>query len=385
MKIALVCQKFRTDYGGLERYTISLARELLKRGHEVHVLANRWEPHDHVIFHRARAIRLDSPVKNLSFALSARRIIQRESFDMVQSMERVWRQDIFRASDGINPVQVARRHASPLKRRLALLNPRNAVLRLLEYRIFRFGGARRILTNSFLVRRQITDHYGVRPEKISVLYNAVDTARFHPKQAAKWRETVRRQYGIGPADLLLLFVGNNYHRKGLATLLQALAPDRKQRNIALIAGKGDAGHFSRLSRSMGAGDRVVFAGQVTDTVPLYAAADLFVLPTEYDAFANVCLEAMACGLPVITTDNNGASEIIHPGVHGHVFPVGDADHLAHALDLCQEENARKKMGEAARALTKNFTMERYMERLLDLYAEVSQEKSEMTALRERHP
>ncbi|MFP4349022.1 MAG: glycosyltransferase, partial [Desulfococcaceae bacterium] len=103
MKIALVCKQFKENKGGLERYTIALSRELLKRGHQVHVLAHRRQEEPGIRFHHVPMLRFSSPLKNLSFAYFSRKVLEGHRFDVVQSMERVMDQDIFRASDGINP------------------------------------------------------------------------------------------------------------------------------------------------------------------------------------------------------------------------------------------------------------------------------------------
>lgn len=116
MNIALICKKYSLKEGGLERYTFTLSRELVRAGHEVHILANQWQEEPGVIFHHVPMIRLSSPIKNLSFAFFANRILSKIKVDISQSMERIFYQDIFRASDGINPVQLLQRYPNRIVR-----------------------------------------------------------------------------------------------------------------------------------------------------------------------------------------------------------------------------------------------------------------------------
>lgn len=182
-------------------------------------------------------------------------------------------------------------------------------------------------------------------------YNGVDAARFSPTPRFLYREAKRRDLGIGDGDLAVLFVGQGFSRKGLGTLLDALGSLRL-RGLALrliVVGRGARGPWMARAERLGLGARVVFAGHVVDTDAFYAAADVFALPTFFDPFANATLEAMASGLPVITSRSNGAAEVLRPGVDGLVIDrADDVLGLAEALVSLTDPAVRAAMGERAR-------------------------------------
>ncbi len=376
MKIALVCKQFEESKGGLERYTISLSRELLKRGHEVHVLAHRRQEETGILFHHVPMLRFSSPVKNLSFAYFSRKILAGHGFDVVQSMERVMDQDIFRASDGINPVQMSERYPNPVVRKLKALGPRRQALTFLEKRIFEGNGCRYVMTNSRLVKNQILDHYRISPNRISVIYNSVDHQRFHPSVREKHRKAVRTELGIQDTDFLLLFVGNDFKRKGLPLLVQSLNRLENPHLKLVVVGHDRAGNHQIRTAKNQLGDRIFFLGSQTRIEKYYGAADLLVLPARYDAFANVCLEAMACGIPVITTRTNGAGEIIDNGIHGYVLDTWEPEELAAKIARCTSDVDLSEMGRHAFDRAAAFTGERYMSELMALYDRVRIQKEQ---------
>ena len=177
MKIAITCHHFNPFKGGMEKYTYFLSNALGSAGHKVHVFANTFKDNPNLVYHHVPMIRLSNPGKNLSFAYFLKKRLQREKFDIVHSMERVFEQDIYRVSDGINPVQVKQRYANPRVRKIKNAGPRRQVMNYLEKKIFVNGGCRRIMTNSNLIKTHILQHYPVDPGKISVIYNGVDTDR----------------------------------------------------------------------------------------------------------------------------------------------------------------------------------------------------------------
>lgn len=316
MKIGLVCRYFLATKGGLERYTLALSAELARRGHEVHVFANKGEGAPDIQLHPVPLFPLTSPGKNLSFACMASRRISGFRLDVVHSMERIWDQDIFRASDGINPVQMELRYPNPFVRGFKAVTPRRQVLSQLENRIFRNNGARFIMTNSNLVKDQIRRYYGVSSDRIRVIYNSVDHQRFNRSVKDRYRREVRTRYGIDESDLLIFFVGNGFQLKGLPILLEALAGLQNRKIKLVVAGNDPIASHQRWAQRNGIGNDTIFLGYQTGLERFYGAADLFILPTRYDPFANVCLESMACGTPVITTRMNGVSEIIEMAVTG---------------------------------------------------------------------
>jgi len=322
MRIALVNRRFSESYGGVERFSLNLARQLVAAGHQVHVFANRWdvEP-DGVTLHRVPMLRLFSWTKMMSFARNVPREIAKEAFDVVYTLTAAPGGDIFR-SGGLHRQWLAAKHPNPAVRWVrSITSTVNLSKLFLEKKIFSEAGYGCFVANSKMGKEHIILHYGTPANRIRVVYNGVDREVFNASAREKYRSATRQAHGI-PEDVpVFLFLAANWKRKGLEFLLRALPPGEDYR--ALVVGKERSGPFERIAAERGVRDHVVFAGPTPEPVRYYGAADLFVLPTRYDPFANVCLEALACGLPVITSRENGAAELIEPGVNGYLLDRPD--------------------------------------------------------------
>ena len=179
-----------------------------------------------------------------------------------------------------------------------------------------------------MVRNEITEVYGYPADKIDLVRNGVplDRFRFDPEL----REKSRAQLNLKQDQIALLFAGSGWERKGLLFAIEAMALCKNRKLRLLVAGRGNAKPYKTTPFCFWREKPVQFLGEVADLVPIYTAADIFILPTIYDPFSNACLEALACGLPVITTRSNGFSEIIEGGVHGSI--VADAGNLIDLRD-----------------------------------------------------
>lgn len=337
MKVALIRQRY-TSYGGAERYVRELARRLVGLGHQVHVLAREWDTEGEpgLVFHQ---IRCGGPtfIRLPAFARAAAEMVAGEKFDLVHSFERTYCQDLFRAGDGCHVEYLARRArvAGRWREYLDRINPRHRAFLKLEARLFTDPRLKMVLANSRQGAEEIVRHYGWPREKIRIIWNGLDQDIFHPGLRLLHREKVRQELKL-PSDIsLILFVGSGYARKGLKELIQALAHVPV---ILLVAGRDNARPYARLARRLKVDRRVVFLGPRSDVSRLYGTADVFVLPSWYEPFSNACLEAMAAGLPVVTTRETGAAEAIREGVNGFLvdFPVDPrvlAEMIERALTL----------------------------------------------------
>jgi UDP-glucose:(heptosyl)LPS alpha-1,3-glucosyltransferase len=239
----------------------------------------------------------------------------------------------------------------------------------LESRILGVNGCR-LVTNSRLCRDHARQYYGVHPDRVQVIYNGVNHDIFSPGAVAPLREDCRRELGLRESDIALLYVSNNWQRKGLAVLMRAVAMlgGKGAALHLVVVGRGRPSSFERRARKLGLAERVHIVGPSNAVQRYYAAGDLLVLPTLYDPFANVCLEAMACGLPVVTTSSNGAAELIIPGENGYIQEdATDDGELAQLLANCLDRDCLQDMGTAARTTAEPFTRERNMRQTLDLF------------------
>jgi UDP-glucose:(heptosyl)LPS alpha-1,3-glucosyltransferase len=327
MKIAVIRQRY-VAHGGAERYASALVQELARRGHEIHIFAHRWDGEsmaaaEKIAFHRVPMVRVFSFLRAISFAFSCKKSVERAQFDVVFSLERTMKQDIYRAGDGCHREWLAqrKRYISPLKRATLWMNPLHPAMLWLEKRTFSAQNTRLVIANSHRGKDEIVRHYGFPADRIHVIHNGVDCERFKP---------ANRSRGDG---FVLLFVGTGFERKGLAFCIRALK-ELPQTVRLRVVGKGNRRRYERLARRLGVAARVDFAETMEKIESVYASADVFVLPAIYEPFANACLEAMACGVPVVTSRINGASEIIEHGKNGAIIDEpNDIEALAAAIRM----------------------------------------------------
>nr|WP_274636868.1 glycosyltransferase family 4 protein [Microbacterium bovistercoris] len=259
----------------------------------------------------------------------------------------------------------------------ALANPLHHTILHVERRNYRPGAFRRVIAVSHGVGREVTEHYGVPDELITVIPNAVDAARFQPSDAGERRHRMRAQHGITADDVVLLFVGKEFRRKGLAALIDAL-PHLPSQARALVVGGDEQAPFRAQAAELGVGDRVVFAGHSPTVEDYFQAADVFVFPTLYEAFALVTLEAASAGLPLVTTRVNGTEDFVVDGENG-VFIERTGTSIARGLaPLVNDPTVRRRMGEQARKDAASYTWDTVAARTLEVYERVHAEKTSST-------
>jgi len=372
MKIAVIRQRY-VSHGGAERVVSHFISALIREGHTVHLFASRWDPANEaspsIIFHRVPVMPGGSFFKLVSFAFFSRLKIRGEKFDLVFSFERTLCQDIYRAGDGCHREWLRQRRLSGSKKLLVGLNPFHRAALWIEKKIYTGSRVKKIVANSRRGKEEIIRHYGTPPEKIEVIYNGVDLDRFHPSHRTKFRDSIRARFGIGPDPLVLLFVGSGFERKGLDCLIEAAAllRERVPSFKLLVAGKGNEALYLQKARRAGIENDLCFTGPFKEIAQLYAAADLMALPTRYDPFANVCLEAMASGLPVITTRINGASEILEGPLASLILEqAGDAEGLAKMILGMTGRERRAELGRLSRRAAERFPEKAHFDRLISV-------------------
>ena len=295
-----------SDLGGAEAYLKRLARGLSEAGHTTRLFTDAAWPAREWPWGPITRLRGETAHR---FADELQKIGPKNQCDLLLSLERVWSCDVYRAGDGIHRSWLARRAAvSSLPRRLmAYFNVKHRELLELENALFR-SGAGHVIANSHMVAREAQEYYGYPAARIDVVPNGVPVADFQPDPEA--RRLRRKILRLAEEEIAVLFVGSGWERKGVRFAVRAVNSLGKNFRL-LVAGRGRS-HLAR-------GPFIQRLGPVRDLPALYAAADIFLLPTLYDPFSNACLEALAAGLPVITTRTNGFSEIIEQGVHGSIL------------------------------------------------------------------
>jgi len=375
VKIAIVRQRYN-PYGGAERFVERALGALAAEGAEVTLITRNWDGAPHEGF---RQITCDPSYSRLfggragrdrSFAAAAQAELARGGFDITQSHERIPGCMIFRAGDGVHAAWLDHRAPilGPAQRLAQALSPYHRYVLGAERAMFAHPALRAVICNSRMVANEIVRYYGVDRSKLAVIYNGVDTTVFHPDLRAEFNQATRAQLGISRHVPLLLFVGSGFERKGVPQLLHALVRMRRvETRLVIVGADRKLAAMQALAGQLGLEKRVHFTGPLKDVRPWYGAADGFVLPTLYDPCPNAALEALACGLPMVTSTTCGAQEWIRPGLNGWVVHALDRGELTDRLDDLAELAGDAPPRRAARAAAEPFTLSAMADRLLALY------------------
>lgn len=368
LRIALVRQRY-TAYGGAERFVERAMQALHGQGAQLTVVTRSWPGNNEHSALICDPFHLGNLWRDWSFARCVCRTLQEHDFDLVQSHERIACCDVFRAGDGVHRewLKQRRRTLGAVAKLGIALNPYHHYVLAAEKKLFASPRLKAVICNSHMVKEEIRAYFGVPEEKLRVIYSGVDTEAFHPRLKAQHRQALRAQYAIPMDAPLFLFVGSGFERKGLAALLQALAELPAESRLLVVGKDKKAAAFESAAARLNLSQQVVFAGSQKDVKPFYAAADAFVLPTLYDPFPNVALEASACGLPVITSRKSGAAELIENGKNGYVCDALDIAALSGAMARLLDADTATAMGAAARIAVEPFGLEAMGERLVALY------------------
>jgi len=373
LKIALVHQR-HAAVGGTERFLNALAAHLAERGHEVVIVCRRHEaaPHPRVRFERLHGFALGTSWRLWRFARDVERHLAGTHYDLVLGLGKTARQDVIRAGGGCHQTYVELAHRwvkQPWERGLGLGRLKNRLAIALERRAYSPGAYRRVIAISEMVKRDLVARHGVPERSIRVIHNGVDLRRFHPSRRAGEGTALRASLGWGPEHVVLLFLGRGFGRKGLDRLLEAfaqIAGERPQARLLVVGRDRGQPAYERQAARLGLGERVRFLGERGDPEACYAAADLYVLPARYDAFAFSVLEALATGLPVVTTDRTGASELLDESVGTVISAEGDAAELAAALARWLDAGRIERARSAARARAERHPFERTLQATEDV-------------------
>jgi UDP-glucose:(heptosyl)LPS alpha-1,3-glucosyltransferase len=296
--LALIRFKY-TPFGGAENYLSRLVNALGKRGTQYRVVSTNWEGGESIFVPKF----LPSFLCILLFAVSV--CLKKQKEDVYFSLERVPCADVYRAGDGVHRawLDTRLRHGeSALK---IFLNPLQFTYLFLEKKTF--ANAKKIIANSHFVKQNIIAYYGTEPSKISVVYNGVLPNTIDATDA---RSRIENEFGIKQGKKIILFVGSGFIRKGVAEFLELLSRVQNKNFVSVVVGKDKhIGKYKELADKLGV--EAIFTGPRRDADLFYAAADIFLFPTLYEPFSNVCLEAMTGGCAVITTAQNGAAEVLN--------------------------------------------------------------------------
>jgi UDP-glucose:(heptosyl)LPS alpha-1,3-glucosyltransferase len=395
MHLGLNFQRVEPSRGGAETYVADLCRALVEGGHRVDLYAETWAA-DYL----PRAVNVvPVPVsgrakleRTWSFADHSEQAMRRGGHDCSVGFINTWAHDVIIPQGGVQEGSLranAARFSTAIHgqayRLAKAANPKFWVHRAIERRQYDQERTARYVAVSQMVRRHLEEFHNVPKQRIHVVPNAVDLSRVDVPQPGAVRCGFRNRRGFEPSDLVGLFVGHNFALKGLRPLIAALGA-RKGRNPAgrpihlLVCGSGHPGPYARMASRLGIRDQVHFLGFYPDIRDAYWSSDFFVQPTYYDPCSLVVLEALACGLPVITTEQNGASELMADGKHGYILTSPGAEsELVAALEKMGDDGARRAMSVEAKRLGRQQTFDVHVSRLLAVFEEAAKAKKGRTA------
>ncbi|OPY72038.1 MAG: Lipopolysaccharide core biosynthesis protein RfaG [Syntrophorhabdus sp. PtaU1.Bin002] len=374
MNIGLAIHNFDPKKGGAERYAYDLSASLLRRGHQVYVFCARAVNLRGATIARFDTARFPRWLRSLTFALGHRTHSKAFPLDVMLGFGNTLTLDVYQSHGGVQRVWMEREIASyddPREKRIkgALLRRslNQRVQRWIEEYPIRKGKYSRIVAISDMVKGHMMKHYGLGENLFDVVYNGVDTEKFSPAPAETRRDETRK----------ILFSAGNFRLKGLSPLLQSLGEIAKEtKDFQLVVlGRGRQERYADLIDRLKLTGLVTFLGETSTPEEVYSEAYILAHPTFYDACSLTTMEAMASGLPTITTKWNGASALIGPGEGYVIDDPSDTTGLSEAIRALFDRDRRDEMGKKARQKLEGYTMERNVDMMEAIFQEVYDTKA----------
>jgi UDP-glucose:(heptosyl)LPS alpha-1,3-glucosyltransferase len=364
LRIAVLVKRFITT-GGVERYAVEVTQRLVEKGHAIDLYARTADEGSlrGMTLHQVPDnFKFLTVLNSLSFARETARMLHGKDYDVIHSHERGYRQDILTIHT--LSYKGGTKTYSPLRKiDRVYLSPRSALHLWLERKQMR---TRRLVAVSRTIEEDIRENYG-RTGGVSIISPGIDTALFSPQWVAENRDKIREEEVLPSDEMVVLFVGSEFRRKGLDHLIPAIGPGMR----LLVVGSGERkDHYRNLVKKHDLTDRVYFTGHTDNVRRYFAAADVVVLPSLSEAFGMSILEGMACGHPIVTSSNAGVSSFVKNGVNGFVFD--DPFELSGILNRLMNPAERKRLGDRARATAEEHGWQNVADEYEKLYFEVAQ-------------
>jgi UDP-glucose:(heptosyl)LPS alpha-1,3-glucosyltransferase len=383
-KIAFALENFSRYAGGAESYAISIATFLVKSEWEVHFFGETWdgEPEE-AIFHKITIPKyLPAWLKLFLFAFYHKKVVKKQHFDVIVGFGNTIYMNVYQSHGGVHWLSVKRRIYSEknkikrtIKRLIILLSLKQWARAWIESAPFRLYPRPRIVAISQMIKNDISSYFRVKGEEIKVVYNGVDTSIYNQELHLDHKGSLRSQLGIREDEVVFLFVSYDLKKKGIETLIEASSQLKQIGSTnfkVIVVGGLPYKAISRQIKALDIEDKILFTGPVRSTEKYYANSDVFVLPTYYDACSLVVIEAMASGLPSITTTSNGTAGIINDGKNGYIIshPPRSLD-LTKKMQLLLDRDKRKEMSREASLTGLNYSAKKNHQEMIGIFDEVA--------------
>jgi UDP-glucose:(heptosyl)LPS alpha-1,3-glucosyltransferase len=386
MDIALCYENVMPARGGCEHYISALARRLSRDGHSVHLYACGWDASalpETLHYHRLPKPTGPRFLRPWRFARSCEEALAKQRHDLSMGFDKTWGQDVLYPQGGLHSASAAHnllKHPPGVARFLARcakgLDFAHRSFVKLERKQYLGENRPRILVNSRMVQRHFEEYLDIPASDVTVLRSAIDDDRFLADDRLKRRAEERDRWQVGEENPVGLFVAMNYRLKGLAPLIRSLVQLPRTNPFRLVVvGHPKVASYERLAQRLGVAERIRFLGFRSEPRDQFFGADFLVHPTFYDPCSLVALEALGCGLPVVTTRYNGASELITQGNEGFVVadPL-DGRELAGAIERLSNSATLARCAQFAKQAGRKWTFEDHYQQLMRIFAEVRQLK-----------
>lgn len=353
-------QRRLAPHGGNEMFALRFLEELSKLGDRITILSHSIDPSllNHFEYKPIPVLKPLSVLKLLSFAFFARRVAKKNNYDLIFSNERTLHHDIYFAGEGCHEKWLEQRfrQLSWLKVLLIRINPLHWAILYLEKKCLGNPRLKGVIAFSQRVKKELITAHHLPEEKVKVVYHGVPAAK---KLAGTDRQTLRMELGIQDQELVILFVGSGFERKGLRSLIEGLSHFDCPQYRLLVVGKGDKTKYVKLARKLKLQDKVQFLGIQSEVAHFYSLADIFVLPTIYEPFGLVVLEAMTYGLPVVVSRNAGVAELISHSKNGLIVndPFNPSE-IGHCLNQLKDPDFRKSLAQEGNKLAQAQTLDK---------------------------
>ncbi len=374
MKLALIRQKYRPD-GGAERF-LARAIDALKDKVELTIFTRKWQPQDGIKVIECNPAKWSRVSREKGFAQAVCKELEKHHFDIIQSHERIPCCDIYRAGDGVHHewLNQRKRTMGPLQKLYMELSPFHRYAKQAETKLYNSKQLKAVICISKMVKNDILRYFDIDEEKLNIIYVGVETAKFTP-EVKEHRKQIREQLNIPQDANVFIYVGSGFERKGVSQAIKAMS---KLKDVAtpnnthlIIVGKDKKiQKYKKTCSMLGLQDNVHFLGIQKDVRPFYGASDALVFPTRYEPFSNVVLEAMACGLPVVTTHQCGGGELIKNGHNGYTIDSLDLDGLVNSMTALSNNAHCESCSINARKTAEPHSIENVSKQLVELYKKV---------------
>ena len=370
-KIAFAMEKFSRYAGGAESYAVALASTLIEKGWDVHLYGEAWDNEPgKAVFHKIHIPKfIPAWFKLLLFAWKHKKMVSQEHYDVIMGFGNTIYMNVYQSHGGVHQFSTARKVYSEknaflriIKRIFILLSVKYWTRAWIEAAPFRIKPRPIIIAIAHMIKDDMALFFHTKPGEIKIIYNGVDTNRYNNSLRSRLRGQLRKQWGVNENDTAFLFVSYDLKKKGIEPLVEAAVSLKKAGNVnfkIVVVGGQPYRSLEKIIAKLDIKDKLVFTGRVKSTDEVYANSDVFVLPTYYDACSLVVIEAMASGLPSITTIYNGAAGIIDDGVNGYVIshPPNPSE-LAGKMKLLMDNSWRQEMSEEASRTGQEYSTKR---------------------------